>query len=365
MIRRFIARTTLVFLGLFFAAVSLATAASKPNIVLITIDSVRADCMSFLGGKGASTPNLNHLATESFVFEHAYAQAPGTVVSHATILTGSYPQSTGLTEIGGMLAASLPYLPDLLKGQGYKTAAFVGSIELDPWNGLAQGFDRGFQSYDAGFRPVIPGDAKPSLTDRNGAEVAAHAIAWLNKNAQSGPFFVWVHINDASAAHASYNAALTAADVAVGKLLAALKAQKVDTNTAVAVVADHGQPPPEITLHDVARKQTQTLPFAGRVRRELDALAWRSLEYVDVERFTSWVEGLPPEVRRLKAILVTAYGIKSVQRVGLRTSVSTAPQAALQTLGGDAVWLVLFAKDFDTRLLTDEFDCFGEVGNGV
>jgi len=241
MIRRFIVGTTLVFFGIFFAVASPATAASKPNLVLITIDSARADRMSFLGGKGATTPNLNHLATESFVFEHAYAQAPGTVVSHATILTGSYPQSTGLSEIGGTLASSLPSLPDLLKGQGYKTAAFVGSIELDPWNGLAQGFDRGFQSYDAGFRPVIPGDAKPSITERNGAEVAAHAIAWLNKNAQSGPFFVWVHINDASAAHASYNATLTAADAAVGKLLAALKGQKIDANTAIAVVADHGQ----------------------------------------------------------------------------------------------------------------------------
>jgi arylsulfatase A-like enzyme/Flp pilus assembly protein TadD len=240
-IRRFIAGISLVFFGLFFAAASPATAASKPNLVLITIDSTRADRMSFLGGKGASTPNLNHLAAESIVFEHAYAQAPGTVVSHATILTGSYPQSTGLTEIGGMLAASLPYLPDLLKGQGYKTAAFVGSIELDPWNGLAQGFDRGFQSYDAGFRPVIPGDAKPTILERSGAEVVAHAITWLDKNAQSGPFFVWVHINDASAAHTSYNAALTAADAPVGKLLGALKAQKVDANTAIAVVADHGQ----------------------------------------------------------------------------------------------------------------------------
>jgi len=241
MIRRFIASASLVFLGLVFPLVSPATAASKPNLVLITLDSARADRMGFLGGKGATTPNLNHLAAESIVFEHAYAQAPGTVVSHATILTGSYPQSTGLTEIGGTLTASLPYLPDLLKGQGYKTAAFVGSIDLDPWNGLAQGFDRGFQSYDAGFRPLIPGDPKPAIIERSGAEEVAHAIAWLSKNAQGGPFFVWVHINDASTAHASYNAALTAADAAVGKLLAALKTQKADANTAIVVVADHGQ----------------------------------------------------------------------------------------------------------------------------
>ncbi|HVM93305.1 MAG TPA: sulfatase-like hydrolase/transferase [Terriglobales bacterium] len=232
-----------VSLALFctFVLSAAATAASKPNLVLITLDSVRADRLTFLGGKGAATPNLNHLAEESIVFDHAYAQAPGTVVSHATILTGAYPQNTGLSEIGGALSPSLPSLPDLLKNQGYKTAAFVGSIELDPWNGIAQGLDRGFQSYDAGFRPVIPGDAKPTVTGHSGAEVVAHAAAWLGKNAP-GPFFIWVHLNDASAARAaSYNAAIAAEDAAVGKFLAALKTQKADTNTAIVLLADHGQ----------------------------------------------------------------------------------------------------------------------------
>jgi len=236
--RNFVASIILVLLSVSFVAP--ATAASKPNIVLITLDSVRADRMSFLGAKGALTPSLDHLAAGSIVFEHAYAQAPGTVVSHATILSGSYPQSTGLTEIGGALTPSLPSLPDLLKAQGYHTAAFVGSIALDPQNGLAQGFDRGFQTYDAGFRPVIPGDAHPPVTERSGAEVVARATTWLSHNAQ-GPFFLWIHINDASIAHASYNAAMTAADSAVGKLVAALKQQKVDANTAVIVLADHGQ----------------------------------------------------------------------------------------------------------------------------
>jgi len=240
MIRRSPIGAILAFLWLFVLSIP-AAAAAKPNLVLITLDSVRADRLSFLGGKGATTPNLNQLAGQSIVFDHAYAQAPGTVVSHATILTGAYPQNTGLSEIGGALSSALPSLPDLLKNQGYKTAAFVGSIELDPWNGLAQGLDRGFQSYDAGFRPVIPGDAKPPVAERSGAEVVAHAAAWLAKNAQ-GPFFIWVHINDASAARtASYNAAIAASDAAVGKLLAALKTHKADTNTAIVVVADHGQ----------------------------------------------------------------------------------------------------------------------------
>jgi choline-sulfatase len=237
MIRRVVFGLALIFLSLSFAA-----AASKPNLVLITIDSARADRMGFLGAKGSISPNLDRLATEGIIFEHAYAQAPGTVVSHATILSGAYPQSTGTSEIAGSLAPSLPSLPDLLKAQSYRTAAFVGSIDLDPQNGLAQGFNRGFQTYDAGFRPAIPGDAHPPVTERSGAQVVAHAIAWLDqKTSNQGPFFLWVNLSDARTPSGSYNSAITASDAAVGKLITALQQRKIYANTAIVVVADHGE----------------------------------------------------------------------------------------------------------------------------
>jgi arylsulfatase A-like enzyme len=237
-IRKILAGASLIFLGLWFSAS--AAAASKPNLVLITIDSARTDRMGFLGAKAAHTPNLDRLAAESIVFEHAYAQAPGSVVSHATVLSGAYPQSTGMSEIGGTLPSSLPYLPDLLKSQGYRTAAFVGSIDLDPWNGLAQGFDRGFQTYDAGFRPAIAGDPHPPVTERRGEEVVARALAWLDHNAQA-QFFLWINISNPSGTSASYNSAIAAADAAVGKLIGALQQRKIYANTAMVVVAAHGE----------------------------------------------------------------------------------------------------------------------------
>jgi arylsulfatase A-like enzyme len=239
MVRGIMVRKILFALGLIFSS-SFTTAAIKPNLVLITLDSTRADRMGFLGAKAGITPSLDRLAGESLVFEHAYAQAPGTVVSHATILLGAYPQSTGMSEIGGTLSASLPYLPDLLKAQGYRTAAFVGSIQLDPRNGLAQGFDRGFQTYDAGFRPAIPGDARPAVAERPAGQVVANAVAWMTRNPQ-GPIFVWIHLNDPGGPTASYNAAVTAADAAVGKLVAALKQQKLYANSAILVAADHSE----------------------------------------------------------------------------------------------------------------------------
>lgn len=215
-------------------------AATKPNLVLITLDSARTDRMGFLGAKGGLTPNLDRLAAESLVFERAYAQAPGTVVSHATILSGSYPQTTGLTEIGGTLASSLPSLPDSLRTQGYRTAAFVSSIELDPRNGLAQAFDRGFQTYDAGFLPAVPGDKRPPLIERRADQVVARATAWLARNAQA-QFFLWIHLAAPHASSAAYNAALTAQDAAIGRLVAGLRQLKLEANTAILIAASHGE----------------------------------------------------------------------------------------------------------------------------
>jgi arylsulfatase A-like enzyme len=251
MIRKFIAGVSLIFVSVSF---SFAAPASKPNLVLITLSSTRADRMGFLGAKGTLTPNLDRLAAESIVFEHAYAQAPGSVVSHATILSGAYPQSTGMSDIGGMLSSSLPYLPELLKSEGYRTAAFVGSVDLDPWSGLAQGFDRGFQSYDVGVRPASAGTGAPahpkrsptandghrsSPTQRRPDQVVTSAAAWLTRNTQA-PFFLWIQI-DPHAAAASYDAGIAAADKAIGLFLATLHRQKLDSTTAVVVAASQGE----------------------------------------------------------------------------------------------------------------------------
>ncbi|HEV3206374.1 MAG TPA: sulfatase-like hydrolase/transferase [Terriglobales bacterium] len=217
----------------------LSRAAAKPNIVLITLDSVRADRMGFLGSSARLSPNLDRLAGQSIVFEQAFAQAPLTVASHATILSGTYPQTNRAGELGTRLASSLPFVPDLLRAGGDRTAAFVGSIALDPKNGFAPGFDRGFAVYDAGFHQ--PEKAQSGSVGRTAAQVVARASAWLARNPK-GPFFLWVHLNDPAAASASsYNAAVSAADSAVGKLVAALRGSKLYDDALIVVASDHGQ----------------------------------------------------------------------------------------------------------------------------
>jgi choline-sulfatase len=230
--------------ALLVAVIALSTmptrAATRPNIILITLDSIRADRMGFLGSKAGLTSNLDRLARQSMVFEQAYSQTPLTVVSHATILSGTYPQTHRVTEFGARLAPTLPFIPDLLQVRGYQTAAFVGTIALDPKNGLASGFDRGFTLYDAGFRPPQRGLEKTSA-DRAAAQVVARANAWLARDLKQ-PFFVWVQLNDPQSASASpYNAAVAAADAAVGKLIAALRTAKLYDDGLIMIASDHGQ----------------------------------------------------------------------------------------------------------------------------
>src|SRR3989440_3680203 len=205
-------------------------AAGKPNIILITLDSTRADRMGFLGSHSALTPNLDSVARQGIIFEHAYAQAPLTVVSHATILTGTYPQTHQISELGSPLATGLPYLPDLLHAHGYRTAAFVGSILLDPRNGSAPGFDRGFDLYDAGFEQSSGGGGK-QLVERRRDQVVARATKWLSNNTR-GPFFLWVHLYHPHAPYGrSYDRAWAAADAALGKLIAILRNQKLSEDS--------------------------------------------------------------------------------------------------------------------------------------
>jgi len=225
---------------------------APPNIVLITLDTTRADRMGFLGSDRGLTPNLDALAMQSAVFTRAYSQAPLTPVSHATILTGTYPQFHQLNDFEVPLAQDLPYAPEILHAHGYGTAAFVASIVLDPAGGDATGFDRGFDTYDAGFHHNGPGEDRFQTIERRGSEVVAHAQAWLKQHPK-GPFFLWVHLYDAHDpydppepfktryASALYDGGVAYEDSVVGKLIEDLKARGFYDGSVVAVMADHGE----------------------------------------------------------------------------------------------------------------------------
>ena len=237
------------------AASVLATAAQEkpPNILLITLDTTRADRMGFLGCKRGLTPNLDALASQSAVFTHAYSQAPLTPTSHATILTGTYPQFHQVNDFRVPLSKDLPYAPDILRAHGYRTAAFVGSVVLDPATRYAPGFDRGFDTYNAPFDPeAIRQKGRFETIERRGDEVVARALKWLTQRPK-GPFFVWVHLYDAHDpydppepyksryAAQPYDGEIAYEDAAIGKLLRQLKVRGLYDGTLIAVMSDHGE----------------------------------------------------------------------------------------------------------------------------
>ena len=242
----------LLFFVLLGSVHATSQAQSHSNVLLITLDTTRADRMGFLGSTLRLTPHLDQLARQSVTFTRAYSHVPLTTASHATILTGTYPQFNHVVDFGIPLSAKLPYLPEMLQRHGFRTGAFVGSLILDPLDGTAPGFDRGFDIYDAGFRVRPRGADRYATVERRGGEVVEHAITALKKR-PAGPFFAWVHLYDAhdpydppepfKTKHAGrpYDGEIAYADACVGRLLDWLQSQGLFDHTLIAVMADHGE----------------------------------------------------------------------------------------------------------------------------
>ena len=223
-----------------------------PNIVLITLDTTRADRMGFLGSKRKLTPNLDAMAQQGVVFTRAYSHVPLTTASNTTILTGNYPLFNHLIDFGVPLSPRLPYLPYILHPWVYQTGAFVASLVLDPLDGTAPGFDRGFDVYDAGFHLRRHGADRYQTVERRAEVVVEHALGWLSK-VPNKPFFLWVHLYDPHDpydppspykerfAAQPYDGEIAYADACLGKLLEALRQHGLYDETMIAVMADHGE----------------------------------------------------------------------------------------------------------------------------
>ncbi len=216
------------------------------NLLLVTLDTVRADHIRVWGFGPAETPNLDRLAAQGVRFAEAESIAPLTLPSHATILSGLLPAHHGLRNNGlGRFPRAPPTLATDLAGAGYRTGAFISAFVLDHRYGL----DRGFEHYD----DDIPRDTAAGLdARRSGRLTVDRALAWLDRQG-SGPFFLWVHLYDAHApyappepfatrfAAAPYDGGVAEDDLQLGRLLADLDRRGLAATTVVAVVADHGE----------------------------------------------------------------------------------------------------------------------------
>jgi Flp pilus assembly protein TadD len=217
------------------------------NVLLVTIDTLRADALGAYGSRNAHTPWLDRLAREGVRFETAHAHNVTTLASHANILSGRLPTDHGVRDNAGFrFPAAAPTLATLLKAAGYRTAAFVSAFPLDSRFGLARGFD----VYDDRF---VDAQARPAFLEqeRAGPSTVALARKWIES--APGPWFAWVHLYEPHAPYAPpepiagrfrdrpYDGEVAAVDAALQPLVEPLVEDARHGDTLVVLTADHGE----------------------------------------------------------------------------------------------------------------------------
>ena len=235
-----------VILPALLSLASLAAGASKPNLLLVTIDTLRPDRLSCYGSAYLKTPNIDRVAAAGVVFNRAFAHTPLTLPSHTNIMLGTTPLQHGVHDNGNFrVPDGPPTLASFLKQNGYATAAFVGAFPLDSRFGLNRGFDVYDDHYGTGA------SLEYKFVERRAEAVVSAALAWLKD--RRGPWFVWVHVFDphqpyeppqpfASRFAADlYSGEVAYVDASLAALFGFVQASGQSGSTAVVITGDHGQ----------------------------------------------------------------------------------------------------------------------------
>jgi arylsulfatase A-like enzyme/tetratricopeptide (TPR) repeat protein len=237
--------------GIYFAgrgpAKSVVKEDGRLNVLLVTLDTTRADRLGCYGYHGGRTPNLDALAAAGVLFQNVYAQVPLTLPSHCSIMTGTTPLVHGVHNNGSyILSPERTTLAEMLKARGFRTAAFVASFSVDSRFGLDQGFD----VYDDSFEAGLP--FKSANSERRADTVAALFTAWLDGRGEE-PFFAWVHFYDPHLPYRPpapydrefagnpYDGEIAFMDTAVGTVVAKLREKNLLGRTLIVLAGDHGE----------------------------------------------------------------------------------------------------------------------------
>ena len=225
--------------------------AGRPNVLVITIDTLRADHVGSYGFAAARTPNLDRLAAEGVRCADAIAAAPITMPAHSSIFTGLFPPAHGVRDNGSYaLGDDAVTLAERLKGAGYRTQAFVSALVLNRRYNLSQGFE--------GYDDDLWSEDEPKLfmiRSRPAPKTAARAVGWLRqwrREKVRKPFFLWVHFFDPHQPYSAppaelalspspYDGEIAVADRGVGTILAELERQGALDDTLIVLTADHGE----------------------------------------------------------------------------------------------------------------------------
>jgi len=222
------------------------------NVLLITIDTLRADHLGCYGYSRAATPNIDHWSEKGTLFTNSTASVPLTLPSHSTIMTGQYPVAHGVRDNGGFyLEDKWQTLAETLHGAGFRTGGFVSAFVLDRRWGIAQGFDEYFDHFELSKFKLVSLDS----VQRRGDETLAQALSWIDRN-KSSRFFAWVHFYDPhtpydppepfrsefrGSAISLYDGEIAFADNLVGRIHDYLEKNNLLSTTLVVLTSDHGE----------------------------------------------------------------------------------------------------------------------------
>ena len=219
------------------------------NLLVITLDTIRADHLGAYGNKNVRTPAIDSLAQSGVLFERCITAAPLTLPSHTSLFTGTYPVYHGVRDNGDFVVPpELTTMAELFEPRGYRTGAFVGAFVLDSRWGLKQGFQKYADDFDLHQENLISiGDIR-----RPGNEVVDRALEWLRQNSSS-PFFAWIHLYDPHSPYDPpspfreeypndpYLAEIAFADSQIGRVLQFLDSSGERRRTLVVFAGDHGE----------------------------------------------------------------------------------------------------------------------------
>jgi arylsulfatase A-like enzyme/Tfp pilus assembly protein PilF len=222
------------------------------NVILITIDTLRADHLGCYGYGRAQTPNIDDWANQGALFRNATTTTPLTLPAHSSIMTGAYPIAHGVRDnVGFYLDDKWVTLAETLKSNGFQTGGFISAFVLDRRWGIAQGFQEYFDHFELSKYKAVSLDA----VQRRGDETLDHALKWIDK-VKDQRFFSWIHFYDphtpydppdpfrkpwANQMYGLYDGEIAYTDHLIGELKAYLKAHNLDSTTAIVLMADHGE----------------------------------------------------------------------------------------------------------------------------
>ena len=224
---------------------------AQPGVILITVDTLRADRLGCYGDTLAATPHIDALAADGIRFVDVTAHVPLTLPSHSSIMTGVYPPVHGVRDnIGYTLEDDQVTLAELLKDRGYATGAFVGAFVLDSKTGIDQGFDHFSDDFDIDL--TEPRLVNLGYVEKRGDEVVTNALAWLQEH-KGGAFLAWIHLFDPHDPYRPpapfrdrfsrdpYRGEVAYTDTLIGEIIEWLKREQLYDDALVVFTGDHGE----------------------------------------------------------------------------------------------------------------------------